>query len=117
MSASKSTLMPADRISSAEVYTLICFTINTLAFINIKLLGIPVKSHAVKKELSRCESYFEKIESIKAKLKGPSLALDQKATKRFIEAGLGIRANHQRFDGNGKLISSSSSSPNAANAQ
>ena len=108
---------PAARISSAEVHTLICFTIDTLAFINLKLNGIPTKSHAVKKELSRCEGYFEKIESIKARLKGPRMAVDQKASKRFIAAGLGLQretslssspsATHQRFDVNGNLTTSS----------
>lgn len=106
---------PTARISSAEVHTLICFTIDTLAFINLKLNGIPTKSHAVKKELSRCEGYFEKVESIKARLNGPRMVVDQKASKRFIAAGLGLQretsssssATHQRFDVNGDLITSS----------
>ncbi|KAJ3371460.1 hypothetical protein HDU91_005291 [Kappamyces sp. JEL0680] len=80
---------PAEK---SELLVLMAFAFNTLTFVYVKLQGINPKAHGVKKELARVKEYLTKIESALARQSGPTLRIDQAASKRMVVAGLGAEA-------------------------
>merc|ERR1712212_490717 len=58
------------------------FTVNSLFWSYLVLQGVDPKTHPIKQELDRVQSYMAKIKEIEDKKKAPRLAKD--AAKRFV---------------------------------
>ncbi|KAH6561304.1 hypothetical protein BASA50_003585 [Batrachochytrium salamandrivorans] len=78
------TLEPIDK---ARLLVTLSYTINSLAFVFLKLQGIQPKTHPVKKELDRIKTYFEKIETVSGGNRN-TMQIDQAAAKRFLHHSL-----------------------------
>ncbi|KAL2912734.1 hypothetical protein HK105_207726 [Polyrhizophydium stewartii] len=72
-----------DAVEKARLLTTVAYAVSSLAFVCLKLNGVPPKTHPVKKELDRIKHYFEKIEAATPAGKAP-MRIDQGAAKRFL---------------------------------
>ncbi|KAF9578250.1 DNA-binding protein c1d [Lunasporangiospora selenospora] len=77
-----------DTEKRCQLELLIAYSINTLAFINLKANGIAPKSHPVMAELARIRTYTERLKEATQGASKPSMEVDKEAAERFIRGAL-----------------------------
>ncbi|DBA01528.1 TPA: hypothetical protein N0F65_004878 [Lagenidium giganteum] len=81
-------LSPLDK---AKVQVSLAYTVNALLYVFLKSQGVSAKdirqTH-VKQELERVKAFIKKIKDTEELAKGPKLALDKEAAKRFVDSAL-----------------------------
>lgn len=73
-------------IDAAKVDLVSAYTINSLFWMYLNCCGVNPKTHAVKDELTRIQSYMTRVKEIEDKKKAPKL--DKSASKRFVRSAL-----------------------------
>jgi len=71
-----------DSMETIKIDLATAFTVNSLFWSYLVLQGVDPKSHPIKQELDRVQSYMAKVKEIEDKKKAPRLAKD--AAKRFV---------------------------------
>ncbi|KAG0214928.1 hypothetical protein BGX28_001134 [Mortierella sp. GBA30] len=81
------TLAKLDNEKRCQLELLMAYSLNTLAFINLKTNGTAPNTHPVMKELKRIKEYTEKL---KHAIQGnkPNMEVDKDAATRFIKGAL-----------------------------
>merc|ERR1712036_17720 len=71
-----------DSMETIKIDLATAFTVNSLFWSYLVLQGVDPKSHPIKQELDRVQSYMAKVKEIEDKKKAPRLA--KYAAKRFV---------------------------------
>uniref|UniRef100_A0AAV1TEW5 Nuclear nucleic acid-binding protein C1D n=1 Tax=Peronospora matthiolae TaxID=2874970 RepID=A0AAV1TEW5_9STRA len=82
---------PLSYLERAKVQVSLAYTINALLFVFLKTQGVSpsdIRQTHVKQELERVKTFINKIKDAEELAKGPRMALDKGASKRFIHNAL-----------------------------
>ncbi|EMR10705.1 hypothetical protein PNEG_00856 [Pneumocystis murina B123] len=71
-------------LDKAKLYITLCYAINSLIFMILKLNQVDLKNHAVMKELKRVEEYVLKIKEIEMLFSKRTMALNKQVASRII---------------------------------
>ncbi|KAH9489516.1 DNA-binding protein c1d [Bulinus truncatus] len=73
-------------IDAAKTDLVAAYAINSLFWMYLNVCGVNPKEHAVRQELTRIQSYMQRVKEIEDKKKAPKL--DKESTKRFVKSAL-----------------------------
>ncbi|XP_059164361.1 nuclear nucleic acid-binding protein C1D-like [Physella acuta] len=85
-------------IDAAKVDLVAAYAINSLFWMYMNVCGLNPKEHAVKQELTRIQSYMQRVKEIEDKKKAPKLNKD--VSKRFVKSALWQAAQKREISAN-----------------
>ncbi|CAL1528406.1 unnamed protein product [Lymnaea stagnalis] len=101
-----------DPLDAAKTDLVAAYAINSLFWMYMNVCGMNPKDHAVRQELTRIQSYMQRVKEIEDKKKAPKL--DKEGAKRFVRSALWQAAQKKHED---KDISTSAKSSSHQNSQ